>query len=142
MNAMAHNAKTAVRVSMLAGSRSRASTIVRVVAVYVAALCWAGLPTRAGAENLNAEQYLYAGQGLVGGGGCYYHLDMQFDGNLVLYAGNTAYWATNTVGRGAYAVMQSDGNFVCTTGTIGRCGQPIRMGIPGRTWPCRRMRTS
>jgi hypothetical protein len=38
---------------------------------------------------------------------------MQTDGNLVLYEGATALWATGTQGTsGHVAVMQSDGNFV------------------------------
>jgi uncharacterized protein YraI len=43
-------------------------------------------------------------------------LVMQDDGNLVLYnessAGRRVCWASNTVGRGVYAVYQLDGNFV------------------------------
>jgi GH25 family lysozyme M1 (1,4-beta-N-acetylmuramidase) len=40
-------------------------------------------------------------------------LDMQTDGNLVLYLGPTALWATGTYGTDGYAaVMQTDGNFV------------------------------
>ncbi len=42
-----------------------------------------------------------------------FRLDMQHDGNLVLYTvGNAPLWASNTVGRGFYAVMQTDGNLV------------------------------
>jgi hypothetical protein len=41
------------------------------------------------------------------------HLIMQGDGNFVLYDENgRARWATNTVGRGAYATFQTDGNLV------------------------------
>jgi hypothetical protein len=40
-------------------------------------------------------------------------LDMQTDGNLVLYSGSSAVWATGTEGHpGAYLVMQNDGNLV------------------------------
>ena len=42
-----------------------------------------------------------------------FHLTMQDDGNLVLYVGGKAYWATNTAGnKGAQAYMQDDGNLV------------------------------
>ena len=83
-----------------------------IAALFLGALCLTGLPSKAAAENLYPGQYLYAGQRLVAGANCFYHLDMQSDGNLVLYAGGTPYWATNTAGRGAYALMQRDGNFV------------------------------
>ena len=41
-------------------------------------------------------------------------LKMQGDGNLVFYDGSTALWNSNTagIGAGAFAVMQTDGNFV------------------------------
>jgi hypothetical protein len=40
-------------------------------------------------------------------------LSMQYDGNLVLYQGSQALWASNTFNSQGYAgVMQSDGNFV------------------------------
>lgn len=55
---------------------------------------------------------LFAGQGLVAAPGCYVHLDMQADGNLVLRYGGDVAWASNTKDTGAYAVMQDDGNFV------------------------------
>jgi hypothetical protein len=43
-------------------------------------------------------------------------LAMQTDGNLVLYEGSTALWASHTAGSGAtVAVMQDDGNFVLYT---------------------------
>jgi hypothetical protein len=36
---------------------------------------------------------------------------MQLDGNLVLYTANMVpLWGSDTVGRGFYAVMQTDGN--------------------------------
>lgn len=42
-----------------------------------------------------------------------YTLSMQQDGNLVIYKGGTAIWATNTAGTdGQTAIMQADGNFV------------------------------
>ena len=46
----------------------------------------------------------------------HYDLAMQTDGNLVLYHGNTAIWATGTNGKGGHrAAMQTDGNFVLYT---------------------------
>ncbi len=58
---------------------------------------------------------LFPGQGLEAGS-CYYHLDMQSDGNLVTYGGGykgfAAEWSSNTQNTGGYAVMQADGNFV------------------------------
>jgi hypothetical protein len=45
-----------------------------------------------------------------------FSLVMQGDGNLVLYQGGRALWATWTQGRGgAFAAMQGDGNFVLYT---------------------------
>jgi len=42
-----------------------------------------------------------------------FQLEMQSDGNLVLYSGSSPTWSTNTSGRiGADAVLQRDGNFV------------------------------
>ena len=51
-----------------------------------------------------------------------YSLIMQGDGNLVLYQGGTALWASNTVGSGAdEAILQGDGNFVLYTSS----GTPV-----------------
>lgn len=68
-------------------------------------------PAIANDSYLFANQLLFPGQSIVAPG-CYYHLEMRQDGNLVLYAQNTALWASGTVGPGRYAAMQSDGNFV------------------------------
>src|SRR5262249_9429974 len=58
---------------------------------------------------------LYAGQ-RVTAPSCYYHLDFQADGNLVIYGGQGTYypiWSSDTWGEGgAYVVMQADGNLV------------------------------
>jgi cell wall-associated NlpC family hydrolase len=59
-------------------------------------------------DVLRANQYLTSANGQ-------YKLAMQDDGNLVLYTANLsrALWNSQTSGHaGAYAVMQSDGNFV------------------------------
>ncbi|MEL6982986.1 MAG: lectin, partial [Actinomycetota bacterium] len=46
-----------------------------------------------------------------------YRLVMQTDSNLVLYDGDTALWASNTVGaRGARLVVQHDSNVVVYRG--------------------------
>jgi len=53
-----------------------------------------------------------AGDYLINGS---YKFTMQSDGNLVQYDGGTALWASGTGGHsggGAYAVLQTDGNFV------------------------------
>lgn len=67
-----------------------------------------------------AGQYLFPGDSLIGNQ-CYFHLDMQTDGNLVTYEGpgtSGPWWATmtnNPQEPGGFAVMQSDGNFVVYT---------------------------
>lgn len=88
---------------------------IRIVAA-LSLLSVAGIARTASASgDLSADGYLFAGQSIIGSE-CYVHLDMQSDGNLVLYygygTGAYAAWASNTVGRGAYAAVQSDGNFV------------------------------
>jgi hypothetical protein len=63
-------------------------------------------------QTLASGQQLSSGQSMITNG---YELIMQTDGNLVEYyeAQNTPIWQSGTVGNsGAYAVMQSDGNFV------------------------------
>jgi hypothetical protein len=62
-------------------------------------------------DNMVAGEYLFPGQRVVAAG-CYYHLDMQSDGNLVTYGNSSARWSTSTNGRAGYAVFQTDGNFV------------------------------
>lgn len=79
-------------------------------------LAVAGLSGLAGVAHadpsvLRANEYLFPNQQLSRS--CYYRTAMQADGNLVTYAGrNSAWWASNTVGRGGYLVMQPDGNLV------------------------------
>ncbi|MEU4390381.1 hypothetical protein [Kribbella sp. NPDC023855] len=60
---------------------------------------------------------LYGGRALKAGQALYsynrvYRLQMQTDGNLVLVRGNKPLWSTRTISKGAFAVMQTDGNFV------------------------------
>jgi putative Ig domain-containing protein/carbohydrate binding protein with CBM6 domain/glycosyl hydrolase family 95 len=65
--------------------------------------------------ELAANQELTANQSLASCNGDY-TLIMQGDGNLVLYQGSTALWASNTAGTAAdEAIMQGDGNFVVYT---------------------------
>lgn len=63
-------------------------------------------------DTLAPGQRMPAGYALVAPNGSY-NLQMQTDGNLVIYLNGVAQWATNTNGNpGAYAVMQNDGNLV------------------------------
>jgi hypothetical protein len=66
--------------------------------------------------TLTANHELTTGQSLTSCNGDY-TLDMQGDGNLVLYNNSgTALWASNTSGSAAdEAIMQGDGNFVLYT---------------------------
>jgi hypothetical protein len=67
----------------------------------------------ADADTLYPGQYLFPGQEIVSPF-CYWHLQFQPDGNLVIYdVAGSPLWATGTNGSGAaYATMQSDGNLV------------------------------
>jgi hypothetical protein len=67
---------------------------------------------RADGSQLLPGEYLFPGQRLTAPG-CYYHLEMQGDGNLVSYdqSWNPLWWSS-TQGLGAYVVMQRDGNLV------------------------------
>lgn len=60
---------------------------------------------------------LYGGRALKPGQALYsynrvYRVQMQGDGNLVLVRGKKPLWSTRTISKGAFAVMQTDGNFV------------------------------
>jgi hypothetical protein len=67
-------------------------------------------------DRLRPGARLLPGQSLTSTGGGY-RLFYQSDGNLVLYAGGTAVWTSNTANAGAgSAAMQSDGNFVVYDG--------------------------
>ena len=71
--------------------------------------------------TLTANQELTTGQSLASCNGDY-TLDMQGDGNLVLYQNGTALWASNTSGSAAdEAIMQGDGNLVLYTSA----GSPV-----------------
>jgi hypothetical protein len=71
--------------------------------------------------ELTANQELTSNQSLASCNGDY-SLIMQSDGNLVLYQGSTALWASGTVGSGAdEAILQGDGNFVVYTSA----GSPV-----------------
>jgi hypothetical protein len=74
-----------------------------------------GDSTSAACGTLTANHELTANQSLTSCNGDY-TLTMQGDGNLVLYQGSTALWASNTAGTAAdEAIMQGDGNFVVYT---------------------------
>ncbi|HSZ38527.1 MAG TPA: carbohydrate-binding protein [Trebonia sp.] len=85
-------------------------------------LTFTGSSSSAGScGQLTANQELTANQSLASCNG-EYTLIMQGDGNLVLYQGSTALWASGTVGSGAdEAIMQGDGNLVVYTGS----GTPV-----------------
>jgi Phosphate-induced protein 1 conserved region len=80
--------------------------------------CVTALPASMGAVPPSGCGVLRAGQGLTVGqtlGSCdgRFQLAMQYDGNLVLYQGTSALWASNSyLSTGYSAVMQNDGNFV------------------------------
>ena len=75
----------------------------------------AGCSGSSNCGTLTANQSLTTNQSLVSCDGRF-NLIMQGDGNLVLYEGSTALWASNTVNSGAAkAIMQGDGNFVLYT---------------------------
>jgi hypothetical protein len=90
-------------------------------AALVTILASWSFPASAGrvvADRINVDssyQVLFPGQSLISWL-YYYHLDMQWDGNLVVYGGGIdgydVIWASGTDGRGGYAVVQPDGNFV------------------------------
>ncbi len=66
-------------------------------------------------DQLNPGQFIQRGtpnSALTSANGKH-TLNMQDDGNLVLYDGQKAIWATNTAqSDGQKAIMQEDGNFV------------------------------
>lgn len=76
--------------------------------------------TAAGTDHLYRGETLQRNQRLVRytQNGSRVELDMQIDGNLVLYNdgtpthGRRVCWASNTANNGAYAIYQRDGNFV------------------------------
>lgn len=100
----------------------------RALARGAAALVLAALPAglagsaeaAAGTDHLYRGETLQRNQKLVRStqNGSRVELVMQIDGNLVLYNNGTpthgrrVCWASNTANNGAYAVYQSDGNFV------------------------------
>jgi hypothetical protein len=78
-------------------------------------------PTAPACGTLTANQYLAANQSLTSCDGRF-ALILQGDGNLVLYEGSTALWASNTVNSSAVrAILQGDGNFVLYTAS----GTPV-----------------
>jgi hypothetical protein len=83
---------------------------------------------------LGSDERLAAGASRTSDNG-QYRLDMQADGNLVLYqtSDNAPLWASQTAGRGGtHAVMQSDGNLV-VYGDAGAVWASQTAGNPGAT---------
>src|SRR5262249_17646098 len=76
--------------------------------------------------TLSTNGYLSAGDYIQSPNGRYRAI-MQADGNFVLYQGNTALWASNTVqATGDYfVIMQDDGNLVLYTGTRDKAGTAL-----------------
>ncbi|HJP72978.1 MAG TPA: beta-galactosidase [Pseudonocardiaceae bacterium] len=97
----------------------------------------AGTPTPsscappAGCATLSANQSIGSNGSLPSCDGRF-ALNMQGDGNLVLYEGGAALWATNTVNSGATeAIMQGDGNFVLYTSSGGAVWSSNTPNNPG-----------
>jgi hypothetical protein len=81
--------------------------------------------------QLTAGQGLGPNQSVTSCNGAYTFI-MQSDGNLVLYQGSTALWATGTNGRGGYQVdMQGDGNLVVYTSSRAPLWASKTNGHPG-----------
>lgn len=83
------------------------------------AFVWAAPASASTSDTLNPGQTLLGGSSLRNGP---YHLDMQTDGNLVLYVDNqtdrSVMWSSHTEQNpGAWAMMQTDGNFVLYSAT-------------------------
>ncbi|MEY9842605.1 hypothetical protein ABH941_007895 [Streptacidiphilus sp. EB103A] len=90
--------------------------------------------------TLTANQQLTSGKSLASCNGTY-SLDLQGDGNLVLYRSGTALWSSGTAKTPASkAIMQGDGNFVLynsagtsvwSTGTSGNNGTYLQVQNDG-----------
>ena len=95
-------------------------------------------PNAAAFTILAASQELQPGQGISSPNG-FFRLNMQGDGNLVLYGQLGATWSTGTFGQSVRAVMQDDGNFVLynggstvwSTGTAGHPGAYLALQNDG-----------
>ena len=92
------------------------------VVIYASAgqALWAtntSLPTGASAtgDQMQPGQVLNPGQSIASADGRFIFV-YQGDGNLVLYAGGSALWASGTNGKGVgVCIMQTDGNLVLYT---------------------------
>jgi hypothetical protein len=79
------------------------------------------VPSAGGSDTRTANSYLYPDQSVYSANGSY-RVVYQQDGNLVLYQGGTAKWASGTAGTSpGFTVMQDDGNLVIYDGS----GNPV-----------------
>lgn len=109
--------------SSIAGRASHAAGIQRFVvalgvglAVFLVQTVVAAAPALAVSNQLTEGQTLANGAQIASSDGRY-RLVMQADGNLVVYRGSSAQWATGTNGPNRRVVMQGDGNLVVYTGS-------------------------
>jgi hypothetical protein len=115
-----------------------------------AGFCTQSIPppmnARAASGCVNGQAVMEPGQGLIEGESVTscdgrFRLTMQYDGNLVLYQGGQALWASNTyLSQGYASVMQNDGNFVLydvnqralfATNTYGQSGNHLAVQNDG-----------
>jgi hypothetical protein len=83
-----------------------------------------------GARGIRAGEWLFSGWNLASQSGTY-SLNMQSDGNLVVYRDGTSLWSSGTQGwTGANAFVQTDGNFVI----YGASGAPWSSGTKGAAY--------
>jgi hypothetical protein len=98
--------------NLAAASLTKWSVVAGAIPSGTAAPSNCGASSTGNCGRLTANQQLSSGQSLASCNGTY-SLDMQGDGNLVLYKAGTALWSSGTANSAANrALMQGDGNFV------------------------------
>nr|WP_208329244.1 beta-galactosidase [Streptomyces sp. 846.5] len=106
--------------NLTAASLTKWSVVAGAIPSGTAAPVGCGGSTTPACGTLTANQQLTPGQSLASCNGTY-SLDLQGDGNLVMYRSGTALWSSGTANTAAgRALMQGDGNLVLytSTGTI------------------------